>query len=131
LSVPKSPRDPRPILFVLGEPIARADVRALCDRLRIALEASDAVFVICDVSRLTTPDAVTIDVLARLQLTAHRLGRRLELRQASPELLALLAFMGLGGVVQLSVVSRLRAETEEREEGRRVEERVQGDDLAV
>ena len=131
MSPPRSPCGPRSILFVLADPIARADVPALCDRLRIALEASDAVLVTCDVSALRKPDAATIDALARLQLTARRLGRQLQLRQASRELVALLAFMGLAGVVQLSAASRLRAETEEREEPRRVEERVERDDPAV
>jgi ABC-type transporter Mla MlaB component len=119
------------MIFVLGDPIARADVPALCKRMQIALEASDALFVICDVSALTKPDVVAIDALARLQLTARRLGRQLQLRHASTELLALLAFMGLSGVLQLSAVSRLRAETEEREQAVGVEERVQSDDPAV
>ena len=44
---------------------------------------------------LDRPDAVTIDALARLQLTARRLGCRLRLRHASPELRELVAFMGL------------------------------------
>jgi anti-anti-sigma regulatory factor len=131
LSAPRSPRDSRSILFVLGDPIARTDVPALCERLRIALEASDAAFVICDVCSLTSPDAVTIDALARLQLTARRLGCQLQLRHASPQLVALIAFMGLSGVVQLSAASRLRAETEERKERIGVEERVQRHDPAV
>jgi ABC-type transporter Mla MlaB component len=116
---------------VLGGPIARAEVPALCERMQIALEASNAVFVVCDVSALLKPDAVKIDALARLQLTARRLGRQLHLRHASTELLALLAFMGLSGVVQLSAVSRLRTETEEREQALGVEERVQSDYPAV
>jgi anti-anti-sigma regulatory factor len=99
--------------------------------MRIALEASNAVFVICDASALTKPDAVTIDALARLQLTARRLGHQLQLWHASPELVALLGFTGLSSVVPLSAVSRLRAETEEREEALGVEERVQRDDPAV
>jgi ABC-type transporter Mla MlaB component len=118
----------RPLFFVLGDPVVRADVPALCERLRLALEASDAVCVICDVRALTRPDAVAIDAVARLQLTARRLGRRLQLRHASAELQALLAFVGLSGVVQLSGMSRLRAEAEEREQRVGVEERVERDD---
>ena len=48
------------------------------------------------------PDAVTVDALARLQLAARRLSCRLLLRNASPELLELVAFMGLADVLQES-----------------------------
>ena len=53
---------------------------------------------VCDVD----PDAVTVDALARLQLAARRLSCRLLLRNASPELLELVAFMGLADVLQES-----------------------------
>jgi hypothetical protein len=49
--------------------------------------------------RGTAPDAVTIDVLARLQLGARRCGFRIALQLAGPELLDLLAFMGLADVL--------------------------------
>jgi hypothetical protein len=49
--------------------------------------------------RGTAPDAVTIDVLARLQLGARRCGFRIALQRAAPELLDLLAFMGLADVL--------------------------------
>jgi hypothetical protein len=48
------------------------------------------------------PDAVTVDALARLQLAARRLSCRLLLCNASPELLELVAFMGLADVLQES-----------------------------
>ncbi len=48
------------------------------------------------------PDAVTVDALARLQLAARRLSCRLLLRNASPELLELVAFMGLADVLKES-----------------------------
>jgi hypothetical protein len=47
------------------------------------------------------PDALTVDMLARLQLTARRLGTRLELRDASAELLELIAFAGLSDVLRV------------------------------
>ena len=53
-------------------------------------------------SRDVDPDAVTVDALARLQLAARRLCCRLLLRNASPELLELVAFMGLADVLQES-----------------------------
>jgi hypothetical protein len=45
------------------------------------------------------PDAVTVDVLARLQVGARRCGWRIALRNATPELLDLVAFMGLADVL--------------------------------
>ena len=51
-----------------------------------------------DVSALP-PDARTVEALARLQLLARRRGRRLRLQNASPELLELVRFMGLHGVM--------------------------------
>jgi anti-anti-sigma regulatory factor len=40
-------------------------------------------------------DAVVVDALARLRLTAHRLGRHMRLRHVSPELRELIDFAGL------------------------------------
>ena len=45
------------------------------------------------------PDAVTVDALARLQLAAQRHSCQVRLRDASPELLELVAFMGLSDVL--------------------------------
>jgi ABC-type transporter Mla MlaB component len=46
------------------------------------------------------PDAVSVDVLARLELAARRRGRTLRLRNASDDLLELIAFLGLDGVLR-------------------------------
>ena len=46
-------------------------------------------------------DAVTIDVLAHLQLSARRLGRRVQLRNVSDELQELIDFAGLTDVLGL------------------------------
>jgi hypothetical protein len=46
-------------------------------------------------------DAVTIDALARLQLAASRFSCRLVLRNAAPELLELVEFMGLAEVLMV------------------------------
>jgi hypothetical protein len=54
--------------------------------------------VICDV-RGAEADVATVDALARLQLTAKRLGCSMWLRNASVELLQLVAFMGLADVL--------------------------------
>lgn len=47
-------------------------------------------------------DAATIDALARLQLVARRLGRRVVLVEAGEELRALIAFCGLAEVLPVS-----------------------------
>jgi hypothetical protein len=56
--------------------------------------------IVCDVASLA-PDAAAIDTLARLQLTARRVGLELRLRHASSELQDLLAFAGLRDVLRL------------------------------
>ena len=56
----------------------------------------------CDVSR-ARPDAVTVDALARLVMTARGRGYGLRLCNASPELCELIAFMGLSRELPTSV----------------------------
>ncbi len=71
-----------------------------------------------DLSMVAEADAATVDVLARLQLTARRVGYALRLRNPSPELLELLDFMGLRDVLGVEP----RGQAEEREDRLRVEE---------
>jgi hypothetical protein len=66
----------------------------------------------CDVGALA-PDALSIDALARLQLTAKRHGVHLHLTGASPELEGLLTFAGLAGVLGLEA-SRQAEERKQR-----------------
>jgi hypothetical protein len=61
-------------------------------------ERGKITFVFCDVEGVKA-DAVTVDALARLQLVARRHQCQVRLRGASPELRALVAFMGLGEVL--------------------------------
>jgi ABC-type transporter Mla MlaB component len=86
---------PSPIVFAVDGPITRADIPRLCAALLTLLAAGDVETVDCEVGARVRPDAVTVDALARLQLTARRLGCRLRLRHASSELRELIAFMGL------------------------------------
>ena len=62
------------------------------------MEAANADVAICDVSGASA-DALTVDALARLQLAAGRSGCQMRLRYASPELLGLIALMGLRDVL--------------------------------
>jgi ABC-type transporter Mla MlaB component len=114
------------IVLPIEGPLARADLHALCDRARAALAGSDATVLLCDLGTGVPPDAVTVDALARVQLTAKRLGRGVRLRHASKELQALVGFVGLGSVLQLEA----GGEAEEREQGLRVEEERDLDDPA-
>jgi hypothetical protein len=57
------------------------------------------VTVVCDVAGLDRPDVDLVDALARLALAAHRAGLEVRLRNASPELLELLALTGLDAVL--------------------------------
>ena len=89
---------PEAIAFAVTGPIARSDLPGLCDRICRLLENSRPGVAFCDVVDVPV-DAVTIDVLARLQLAAKRHGCRVRLRNASPELLQLVAFLGLEDVL--------------------------------
>jgi ABC-type transporter Mla MlaB component len=84
-----------PPLFVLRDPVARDDIGMLCASVAPVLERSRAGPLICDVGGVRRPDAVTIETLARLGLTARRQGRRMQLRGACDELTDLLALIGL------------------------------------
>ena len=90
--------------------------------------------VVLDVDDLVDPDCGTVDALARLQLEAGRLGRRIVLRGASPALRELIGLAGLGSVLPClagpptaaapDAASGVepRGEPEEREQPRGVEE---------
>jgi ABC-type transporter Mla MlaB component len=65
---------------VTGEgPLTDATIIELCDRVRAVLDTSDVDVVSCDVSSITHADVATLDALARLQLTARRLGHSIRL----------------------------------------------------
>ena len=87
-----------PVPFSVHGPIAREDLPGLCDRVCRVFAENAAVELLCDV-RSVAPDAVTVDALARLQLAAHRNGRRVRLQNASAELLELVEFMALTDVL--------------------------------
>ena len=89
---------PSTLSFAVRGPIARADLPGLSDRVCRLLAGSAATVAYCDVHGVPA-DAVTADALARLQLAARRRGCQVRLRNASPELVRLLAFMGLGDVL--------------------------------
>jgi anti-anti-sigma regulatory factor len=120
----ESPQGPSTIEIGIGPRIDRTDIPALCDRARALMKDASTERLICDVGEVFRPDAVTVDALARLQLTARRLGCRLSIRHPRGELQELLALMGLSEVFPLWNDSGFGSwrQTEEREEPRGVEE---------
>jgi anti-anti-sigma regulatory factor len=119
---PRPPPDT--IVFALSDPIAPADIPRICERVRKSVANSRAELVVCDVRALTDPDAVTVDALARLELTARRCGVQVTFRHALPELKDLLSLMGLTDVVPVCTESTLESggQPEEREPAGRVQE---------
>jgi ABC-type transporter Mla MlaB component len=117
---------PSTIVLSLGSPLAKADVTGLCEEGRALLEASGAEVLVCDASELARSDAVAVDAIARLQLTARRLGSRVCIRQPPADLCALLRFTGLAEVCGLR--AEFERQAEEREQPLGVEEERQLDD---
>ena len=85
-----------------------------------------------DVSGLADPDALTLEALARLQLTAHRLGASIRLHNPCAELVDLLALVGLSDVLPVIVESGVEPDglVEEREQVL-VDEEVDPGDAAI
>ena len=104
--------------FAVRGPIARSDLPGLCDRVCALLGESGAEVAFCDVAGVS-PDAVTVDALARLQLAARRYGSEVRLRHASDELRELVALMGLADVFAASQRSSTAATTRAEAAGRR------------
>lgn len=114
-------------------PMTRADVPTACARLRALAGAADAEVVVCDVGALE-PDLVAVETLARLRLTARRLGCGLRLRSASRALEQMLAFCGLCDVLPIEnglVLGGNGRQPEQREQPLGVEKRVEARDPPV
>lgn len=85
----------------IGAPTSAAELSLLSRRLRTLIDECQADIAIFDVGGLTDPDATAVESLARLQLTAHRMGCDVRLVSASEELHGLLALTGLCEIVGL------------------------------
>jgi ABC-type transporter Mla MlaB component len=89
---------PKTTAFAIHGPISRDDLPGLCDRVCAIFRTETPEVAFCDAAGVE-PDAVTVDALCRLQLAASRCGCQVRLRNASPELLELVEFMGLRDVL--------------------------------
>ncbi|MEV6397785.1 STAS domain-containing protein [Streptomyces sp. NPDC051907] len=86
----------QPIVVRIAGRVTQADVPHLCEELRARLSGvAGGAEAICDVGALTHANLTAVDALARLQLTARRLGCRIRLRNAGAELRLLLDLVGL------------------------------------
>jgi ABC-type transporter Mla MlaB component len=104
--------------LTLPAPLQRADAPALCDRASDLMHGRLDERLECDVTAVAAPDMDSVEVLARLALTARRLGTDIRLRGASVELLELLALCGL----PIELILEAEGEIEQREEASGVEE---------
>ncbi|MFE9597884.1 STAS domain-containing protein [Streptomyces hokutonensis] len=86
-----------PAVLVPNRPVTRDEVVRLCDEVRRLLEATGAGVVLVAVETVGPgpPGLGTVDLLARLELTARRAGGRIRLRGPSPGLRTLLDLVGL------------------------------------
>jgi ABC-type transporter Mla MlaB component len=100
------------IVVVVDGPVPRPAIGALCARFRELLERSSAAQVVCDVSAVREPDATALEALARLQLTAARLGFSMRLLHPCRRLQDVLDLAGLGEVLPVSSELRLEASGE-------------------
>jgi ABC-type transporter Mla MlaB component len=84
--------------FRIWGPIRRGDLPGLTERVCGVLTAASGEALACDVTGVVA-DAVCVEALARLQLAARRKGCRITLHNAGPDLLELVAFLGLADVL--------------------------------
>jgi ABC-type transporter Mla MlaB component len=124
------------IVIVVRGPIAPAALAELCERVRVVVATRPSEPVVCDVGALGRRDERALEALARLQLTAQRMGASIELHNAPEELADLLDLLGLSDVLPVTVESVDRVDrvdsdrlVEEREQVR-VDEEVDPGDAA-
>ena len=102
-SIPRSARwpwdGPRAVVVRVDGPVDPSTVAGLCARVAALLARVGAQAVVCDVERLGSPEPAALEALARVGLTAHRMGRSAFVCGACPRLQDLLVITGLDGVL--------------------------------
>ncbi|MFE2676103.1 STAS domain-containing protein [Streptomyces hygroscopicus] len=132
-----SPPAPFPPALVLSQPVTRAEVERLCRRLSGLVGGPGPGSVAVDVGGVRRPDLAVVEALARLRLTARRLGCGIQLLNAGGELRRLLAWTGLDEALTAPAPSgrspgpEPRGEAEQREEALGVQEGVEPRDPAA
>jgi anti-anti-sigma regulatory factor len=128
---PEIPPALPPAVLVLGRaPDTPAELERLCERLRELVRRSGPGPVTVDVGAAHRPDLALVEALARLRLTARRLGRGMRLRNAGGELAELLAWAGLDDVLTAPATLRVEpgGEAEQGEQPLGVQEGVEPGD---
>ncbi|HEY2141867.1 MAG TPA: STAS domain-containing protein [Solirubrobacteraceae bacterium] len=87
------------VTFAIRGPLERADLPGLVKRTCALFENGGFDVLHCEVTGVAA-DAVAVDALARLALTAGRAGCHVRLCGVSEELRELVAFMGLSEVLR-------------------------------
>ena len=87
-----------PVVALRGR-IGPPEIGEACARVRALFVDDDVRIVVIDVSEVVDPDAAALDALARLHLTARRLGRGIRIRHTCAQLEELAAFAGLREVL--------------------------------
>lgn len=90
---------PGDVVLVVRGRITAETVPHWCARVAELLADPAVTGLTCDLSGVVQPDVSALDALARMQLTARRLGRTIRLRHASTEMCALLTLAGLTDVL--------------------------------
>lgn len=93
---------PEPAVIEVEGPLSPELIGRLCERVRALLTHTGASVVVCDVNRVAKLDAIAVDALARMQLTASREGGAIVVRHACPGLRDLLDLAGLTDVIALT-----------------------------
>ena len=121
----------RPVVTLSGR-IRPDDALGLCACVCASAARTSGRSLGYDVAGVEAPDVGTVDALARMALTAHRLGRRLELLRPGADLRELLELCGLTAATGSDGSGvEVVGQPEEREVALRVEEeRDRGDALA-
>ncbi len=120
-------------IVVLRGPIHPEDIPSLSERMGTLLQGGSGGSVVCDVGSICDPDAVTIEALARLQLSARELGCRLRLVHACVELQELVDLLGLRDLLPVLAASGIEmiGQPEEWEQVRGVEEEADAGDVVA
>jgi ABC-type transporter Mla MlaB component len=90
------------VILVVAAPLHHREVPALCSRTERLLRNGDITLVTCDVAAIDTPDLASLDAVARLALTARRVGATIQFVNACPGLSELIDQAGLTDVVRLT-----------------------------
>lgn len=90
-----------PCVYVLEGALARHQLAALCNEIEEVLRAVGPDDIVCDLGGVRTPDAVTLEALARFRLAARDHDKTCHFVHACPELVDLAGLVGLDEILGL------------------------------